>query len=95
MNRKEFYARRRVYRIMLGQDNDEYSRYPSQETGKYWSDMNQFEPSNPRVWNYIGSAVQTHAVLKFRLHVGRGTKEEFMAGAPNIFKKRHPKVNLP
>lgn len=95
MNKKEFYARRRVYRIMQGQDNYEYEHTPSSEHGRYWSGMDRFQPSNHRRWDWGNSAVTVLARLKFEVRSGRTTKEEYMAGAPAIFKRRHPKVKLP
>lgn len=95
MNRKEFYARRRVYRIMCGQDDYEYEHYPSQEPGKYWSGMDKFNPSRRSSWEYINSSVQANAALKYLVGAGHKTKEEFMSGAAERFKKLHPKVKLP
>lgn len=95
MNRKEFYARRRVYRIMRGQDDYEYEHCPSQESGKYWSGMDKFDPSQRSHWEYINGAVYANASLKYLVRAGHTTKEAFMAEATELFKKRHPKVKLP
>ena len=43
MNRKEYYTKRRVYRIIRAQMNFDYDVYPHLEEGKYWSGMNRFD----------------------------------------------------
>lgn len=43
MNRREYYAKRRVYRIMKRQESQYWGEYPQLEQGKYWSGMERFD----------------------------------------------------
>lgn len=92
MNRKEFYARRRVYRIMLGQDNDEYMSYPSQETDKFWSGMEVF---SPRRTNFPYTPISIWAARVVKSNWPGKTAEYKMEWAKQQIKGKQTKVKLP
>ena len=92
MNRKEFYARRRGYRIMYGQDDYEYEHCPSKEVGKYWSGMELF---SPRRADFPYTPISIWAARVVKSNWPGKTKEYKMEWAKRQISGTHTKVKLP